>query len=248
MTSVLDYLEFHVAHHCNLNCKGCGHYSNFVKEEFPCFSQYSEDVSRLKQLADQIQEIRLLGGEPLLNPELPKFIQVIRNAYPDADIRVVTNGLLIPKAEPAVFQMMRNCHVRFDISQYPPVRQCLDKILARCEEESVLFRVSPEVQTFCRFEDTAVPEDAQEIYHNCQLKRCHMMLEGKIAVCPIPILRYKFQAYSWDHMFPEDVIDLYNPVLTGEKLIQLLHQPCRLCAYCGSHNELFAWEGNYRKR
>lgn len=248
MKTILDYLEVHVAHHCNINCKGCGHYSNFVKASFPDIVQYTKDVARLRELVPEIQEIRLLGGEPLLNLELPQFISVMREAYPAADLRVVTNGLLIPNADAVLFQMMRDCHVRFDISQYPPTKQRLVEILARCEAESVPFHVSQEVQTFCRFEDTDAPGNVQAIFLNCRLKRCHMMLDGKIAVCPLPILRNAFREYEWANLFTEDIINLYDASLTGEVLVQRLQNPCKLCAYCGNHGELFEWEGNVQKR
>lgn len=30
----LSYIEYHVSNHCNLKCKGCGHYSNLADTEF----------------------------------------------------------------------------------------------------------------------------------------------------------------------------------------------------------------------
>lgn len=30
----LDYVEFHLADHCNLNCRGCGHFSPIADETF----------------------------------------------------------------------------------------------------------------------------------------------------------------------------------------------------------------------
>ena len=93
---VLNYVECHISYHCNLKCKGCSHFSNIAEPEFPNFEQFQNDMQRLGELFRNIEKIRLLGGEPLLNPELPKYIECCRKIFPLCDMRVVTNGLLIP--------------------------------------------------------------------------------------------------------------------------------------------------------
>ena len=71
----LSYLEFHVADHCNLNCKYCTHYSPLVeKPVFTDYERFEADFRQLKKLIIDIGVIRIVGGEPLLNPELGKYI------------------------------------------------------------------------------------------------------------------------------------------------------------------------------
>ena len=47
----LPYLEFHIADHCNLNCKACEHYSGLVHEEI--FTNYEKFERDLPILRDQ---------------------------------------------------------------------------------------------------------------------------------------------------------------------------------------------------
>ena len=97
--SYLSYLEYHVADHCNLNCKYCTHYSPLVQEPvFTDLEKFKLDLQLLKERIDDIGVIRILGGEPLLNPQLSEFITYTRRLYPKAVITVVTNGLLIERA------------------------------------------------------------------------------------------------------------------------------------------------------
>lgn len=71
----LMQIEFHLADHCNLNCKGCTHFSNLVKEPVLAdYEQFRQDLRRLSGLFSNIYEIFLLGGEPLLNPDAGNFI------------------------------------------------------------------------------------------------------------------------------------------------------------------------------
>lgn len=81
-----------------------------------------------------VKRIRLMGGEPLLNPELPKFISITREVFPDSNIRVVTNGILIPYVDTAVLKTMNQYFVGFDITQYPPTKMIKEKIELRCIE------------------------------------------------------------------------------------------------------------------
>lgn len=247
MRSQLEYLEVHAAHHCNLNCKGCGHYSNIIAPGFPSLSEFERDTFRLSKLINHIQKIRLLGGEPLLNPELPQMVQIMNAAFPNSDIRIVTNGLLIPNADESFFKTIREYSVGLDISLYPPTKTIMTEIRDTCEKQFVHYTFSSEITEFYKFGDTISPQDAKKVYTNCWAKNCHMMLEGKIAVCPKPLLRYKYSQFDWEHFFEEDIIDLYDSKLTTEKLLHLLHQPCHLCQYCAPHSEPFKWKCDYRK-
>lgn len=60
----LDYLETHIINKCNLNCKGCSHFSNIVDDEdAPVdITVFEKDFARLSELFDHIFTIRLMGG------------------------------------------------------------------------------------------------------------------------------------------------------------------------------------------
>ena len=60
---MLDYIEYEVASNCNLNCKGCTHYSNLIKEKtFGDYSQFKKDLEQIKTLFCGVERIRLLGA------------------------------------------------------------------------------------------------------------------------------------------------------------------------------------------
>ena len=85
----LSYLELHLTDHCNLNCKGCGHFSPLASPHYADFQQYEEDLRRLRQLFRNIRRIRLMGGEPLLRPEvLRKGMEIFK------ENTITTNGTL----------------------------------------------------------------------------------------------------------------------------------------------------------
>ena len=64
----LDFIEFHLAEHCNLGCYSCVQFSQVAEEEYYDIDEFERDVKRLFELTNGlIGRIHFLGGEPLLN-------------------------------------------------------------------------------------------------------------------------------------------------------------------------------------
>ncbi len=185
----LNYIEYHVAWHCNLKCKGCGHYSNL--QSTPMFSdpdQYERDLKQLHKFVRNISYIRLMGGEPLLNPDLDKFIEITRREFPFACIAVASNGLLIPTCEDSLLVLMNKLEVRFDVTCYPPTAKILDRIKDRCSRFEVELLVSEPVTEFFASSDGSEISDAKDNWDDCESKLFHFLYNGKLAVCGLPIL------------------------------------------------------------
>lgn len=106
----LETMEIHVAEHCNLNCKNCSMFCGLVETcDFPCYQEFEEGIKQLKNFFPHIKKFRIIGGEPLLNPELDKYICLIRNVYPYTDIRLISNGILVTKMSDQLIQTIRVC-------------------------------------------------------------------------------------------------------------------------------------------
>lgn len=106
--AVLKYIEYDIVGHCNLNCKGCSHFSNIQKEkQFVELEVFERDIKRLANLFSEIKRIKILGGEPLLHPDFDKFIVSARKILPKARIDIVTNGILVDKINEEVWDVIR---------------------------------------------------------------------------------------------------------------------------------------------
>jgi hypothetical protein len=66
--TMIPILDLHLADHCNLNCCGCDNFSPLAKETFADIRVIEKDCARMSELTEgRINEIQLLGGEPLLH-------------------------------------------------------------------------------------------------------------------------------------------------------------------------------------
>ena len=113
----LPYLEFRIADHCNLNCKSCAEFSSLVKKShFPNLQKFTRDFEQLHEFIDDIGAIHILGGEPLLNPEINEYIKLSRRLYPQSLIKIVTNGFLLLNMPDEFFDTLRECNALISIS------------------------------------------------------------------------------------------------------------------------------------
>ena len=229
----LPYLEFHVADHCNMNCKACEHYSALVKEpRFTDLEKFTRDFEQLHKFIDDIGRIRILGGEPLLNPEINEYVKLSHRLYPQSVIRVVTNALLLPKMSEDFFETLRQNNVGIDISFYPPAQSKIEQIPKLLTEKKVEFSVSPLLETFTIKQTLNPHNNAREIFLKCFQASCRNLYDGKIAACFLPFTTKYFNAYYKKNLPEDGALDLYEKDLTTEKLKKFLSLPFERCRYC----------------
>jgi len=125
---VLPKVEMHIMDSCNLNCRGCTHFSPLFGKEKPDFAGRIRDVEALKEKIPHIVAFSILGGEPFLNPDIDRYITEIRKLLPDTYIQIVTNGLLIPQLGAGILECIRENEIAVQISEYRPTHQIIDRI------------------------------------------------------------------------------------------------------------------------
>lgn len=87
--SVIPRIEINLIDGCNLNCKGCAHFSSiFSSEDIYNLEKYENDLKSLREIGE-IVRLRLLGGEPLLLHNIEEYIRVARNVCPESDIEIM---------------------------------------------------------------------------------------------------------------------------------------------------------------
>jgi len=95
-TATLPFLETMLTQVCNLSCLGCTNYSDLKFSGYVPWEQGADDLAKwLEKLT--IPDFGLIGGEPLINPEVREWIRGCRDLMPNSQLRFTTNGLLLDK-------------------------------------------------------------------------------------------------------------------------------------------------------
>ena len=240
----LEYLETHVINKCNLNCKGCSHFSNIVEDEDSVveLEVFERDFKRLRELFDHIFMIRLMGGEPFLNENLEKYVEIVRKYFPKSDLRILTNGILIPKVGDQLLNQLSIKGVKIDISCYKPTNDLRKEIENRLQMFGIEFDFSEVINTFHRRLNLSGDNDKQEMYSCCPSNICTFIHDGKMAVCPAPFMsKFLNKRFNTSVYVESDLLDLNQPNITAEIVKKYLKTPMKSCGFC-SMPEDFKWQ------
>ena len=209
--SDLLYLETHIADTCNLKCRGCMHFSNIaIHPNYPDLQKFEQDFKRLSELFRNIFIIRLMGGEPLLNPELGSYIKIARQYFPAAELRIVTNGLLIPRQPDNLWEVMRSCHAAMDISPYLPTMEKIEELTKKLDKEGIPYgTIAEKLQNFCKSLTLSPHQNPEKAVQLCGSAHCHFMRDGKTSKCPLPLLIGDFNHEYGGTIESKDICDIY---------------------------------------
>jgi hypothetical protein len=88
-------IEFYVTNVCNLSCEGCNRFNNY---NFSGWQRWSDLESVYQRWADHIEidHMVLLGGEPLLNPDIMDWIYGLNRVF-KTNVQILSNGTRINK-------------------------------------------------------------------------------------------------------------------------------------------------------
>ena len=232
---LLKYLETNIVDYCNLNCKGCSHFSNlFNVGDMISFDSYCKDLELISNHVNLFQ-YRMLGGEILLNEGLIDYIKITRELLPNTEIWIVTNGILIPKQKEELFHQCKQNEIGIEISEYNPTTYLKDSIIESLKKYNIDFRFTEKINTFGKNIDIRGHADKFNAMKNCREHICHFFREGKIYKCQFEALGNKFFAHFELNIKLSGGIDIYDKELNWDKLIyQLENEPVEACKYCGN--------------
>ena len=183
---VLPYLEFVVTEKCTLRCKSCANLMQHYKsaQNYP-LKQLMADADILEKRLSAIWTLQLLGGEPLMYPELEALLGHLCGKRFIKRIQVVTNGTLLPKT--AVLELLKHRKITVLISNYGEKSVKLRELKALLEQSGVRYRAL-DYSEWMDYGDLSQKNLTQaqmsESYRHCPAAECKTLLKGKLYSCP----------------------------------------------------------------
>lgn len=118
-------LEFHAAHACNLSCGQCSHYSNVHTGGIVSVNEAKENFDAW---TDRLRPNKfvILGGEPTLNPDLCRILELGRRAFPGARKLLVSNGFFFDR-HPDLPKVLCDHYYKLEVSQHGTSPAYLEK-------------------------------------------------------------------------------------------------------------------------
>lgn len=247
----LEYLVLNILDHCNLRCKGCDHFACVADPYNVSYETIHRDLDRLAEIfhGDYIMKIAVMGGEPLLHPELLKILKDVRKHFPYTTIRLTTNGLLLLKQGEEFWRVCREEHVTIVNTKYP-LNLDYEKMKEKAIEERVNFQFFEGTgddtvkKSFKKIINLKGDSDPAESFSCCHISNYgNFLMEGKFYGCPFSCQSYRIFNKKFNknlRMTEQDFIDIYK-VHDMREILEFAARPKYYCRYCTGLSPLFDW-------
>ncbi len=240
----LAYLEVPLADHCNLNCAGCMHYAPFAEKRFADMDALRRDFGRLAGLFRNIRQIRLMGGEPLLNPRTDEAVRIVRAAFPRSRVSVVTNGLrLLGKADDDLSRLlvaMRETRTAFDWTAYPPVAGRASEIEGLCRRAGVGLSISRTTEFMARIRLKG-GSGVRRAFKWCRKRLyCPILDDGRVYTCAPARYAACYNKAAGTKIPVERGLDIHAS--SAKEIMYYLMCPSFACSHCEEGARFFPWK------
>ena len=247
----LNYLEMNVVDQCNLNCKGCAHFSNICNNNFVSVDSFKSDLQMVSEKFN-LYNFRILGGEPFLHPNILELLIISREILKNTKIVIVTNGLLIDKLSNEILQTIADNDIMLSISLYQPTYETFDKIKEKLNKYHIKFLINDDyfrdVSVIDKFNTRLSSEkenNGEEVSKICTGRFCRFLRNGKISKCYYPLLiEILNEKYGMNYIVTDDDYVELSSIVDGWEVINQLNDKIPFCDYCSEMLYEFNWEGN----
>jgi MoaA/NifB/PqqE/SkfB family radical SAM enzyme len=198
-----------------------------------------------------VTQAYLLGGEPLLHPELPAFLFAARKHLPHTKLYLLTNGTLVIRQEPAFWQALHETQTILLCDAYP-IGLPVEEINALGARFDVKVEWTDARGEFFKIPlDLAGGQDPEDSFKRCSgINNCPMLRDGRLYPCAFTayadVLRDRFDldALEVGDRDSISILDDRDP----QEVLDFLRRPVPYCRHCDfDHFELYPWGRTERK-
>jgi len=236
----LERLNIVVTQRCTLSCRHCSSLMPFYGNPRDCdTSLLLKSIERLLACVDFIYHMEVLGGETLLNKDLPLIMNKLTQYENIFQIDIITNGTLLP--QPDLLDCLKHNSVCVVVNDYGPVSRKKEELLEALNQAGVRNRQNRHWAwaDLGGFEPRNRDEGSlNRLFQECHFSTCTELLEGKLHRCPRSSHGTEtgmIPAYPADFI---DVADLsVSEDFFKEKLRSFFHgtKSIRACDHCNGN-------------
>ncbi len=182
----LRSVDIVITERCSLKCRDCSNLMQYY--EHPAnrtLDEIMRSIDGLCAVVDEINEVRLIGGEPFMNKDIYAVIRRLLDEPRVRRIVVFTNGSVVP---PGSFDaLLRDDKLFFVVTDYGALVKNTERFIGRLREMGAAHYVQPPNNwTACSSIEPHGRNEAEQaaLFGKCCAKYLFTMLDGKFYRCP----------------------------------------------------------------
>lgn len=179
-----EYLEIPITTACTLKCKNCSNLMPYYKK--PChmnMDQIEKSLNIFLTCIQNIVYIRILGGEPLLNQNIIRLINILLNSGKVQRVEIVTNGTIVPRNKELI-RLLKNPKIIVSISDYKIVNN--KKLQDFLKKNNIKFEVN-KIKYWMDYGNMnyrgKTIKELKKQFRKCS-SVCKSLINGQVHLCP----------------------------------------------------------------
>jgi organic radical activating enzyme len=236
--NVLNSVDVPITMKCSLRCKDCANLMQYFKNpQHTDFTVMKHSLEKLFSVLDYIFEVRVLGGEPFVNPDICKYLDLLaKYSSKYTFLTLFTNGTIIPNQE--ILDRLNNSKVILKISEYKNPRQKVLDLVKICNKN----KIAVQVDNILEWQDCSrlrcynrTKEENEILLRTCLVHNCSSIVDGKLFFCPFAGNLYTLKAAPESyHEFVNLIDENASENVISEQINNLMRRKyLKACDFCG---------------
>ncbi len=236
---LLNYFCTSIVSHCNLNCRYCDHFVPLAKERIFSVEELRKHFKKLSSKIN-VQAIGIMGGEPLLHPDIVNVLKMFRSIfpYPKTFLAIYTNGILLNTMSDEFWECCHKNMIVIRISKFP-LNIDFMPAFNKAKKYKVLVQYygakDGEYKTMYRMAlDLQGSQNPEEMYKMCWQKGfCTYFQDGKLYKCTTAGNISNFNNYFNTNLTlsEKDYLDIYK-IKNNKQIKEFFNNSIPFCKYC----------------
>ena len=239
---IIKTIDVQITEKCSMKCKDCSNLMQYyTSPKDSDMDMMFRNIDKLMSCIDQLDEFRVLGGDPFMNKSLFKIINKLTTYNKVNKIVIYTNAKIIPKGEN--LESLRHKKVLLDITNYGVSSSAHDKLVEPCKNESLLYSTTrctiwQDCGRIMPYSNKSEPE-LKHLFSNCCNSDLISLLHGKLYRCPFSANGVNLKAIPQNL---KDEVDLNNENLSIKELRDQIKNLCyekeylTACSFCNGRD------------
>ncbi|MDD2680428.1 MAG: radical SAM protein, partial [Candidatus Omnitrophica bacterium] len=198
-----------ITERCSQKCKDCSNLMQYYKKPQNCnIDEIIKDISTFCGIVDEINEFRVIGGEPFVNPDFDLVVKRLIEEIKVKKIIIYTNGTIVPSDEK--LKSLKNDKVLVIITNYGRTEKKLNNLVKKLSDNGSAFYVQKAGGwTDCAkiAQHNRSLEKQKEIFRNCCAKNTITLSNGNLFRCPFAANAARLKAVP---DFKDDYINIFD--------------------------------------
>ena len=239
---IVKTIDVQITEKCSMKCKDCSNLMQYyTAPKDSDMDMMFRNIDKLMSCIDQLDEFRVLGGDPFMNKNLFKVINKLITYDKVNKIVIYTNARIVPKGEN--LESLRHKKVLLDITNYGVSSTAHDKLVDLCKKEDLLYTTTrctiwQDCGRIMPYSNKSEPE-LKHLFNNCCNSDLVSLLHGKLYRCPFSANGANLGAIPKN---PEDEIDLMDDTISNDELREKIKKLCfekdylSACSFCNGRD------------